>query len=83
MQTRTKWQGTRRNLRAADVVLVREEGAYRNDWPIDSVSETMESDDGQVRKAQVEVVRGGTKKTLLRPIKELALLVPAPAEKHK
>ena len=76
-------QGTRRNLRAGDVVLVREEGAYRNDWPIGRVSEAMESDDGRVRKAQVEVVRGGTMKTFLQPIKELVLLVPAPAEYHK
>ena len=43
----------------------------------------MESDDGRVRKAQVEVVRGGTKKTFLRTIKELVLLVPTPSEKYK
>ncbi|XP_074629552.1 uncharacterized protein LOC141887167 [Acropora palmata] len=83
MQTRTKWQGTRRNLRPGDVVLVREEGPYRNDWPIGRVSKAMESDDGRVRRAQEEVVRDGTKKTFLRPIKELVLLVPAPSEKHK
>ena len=75
MQTRKKWQGTRRNLRAGDVVLVREEGAYRKDWPIGRGSKAMESDDGRVRKAQVEIVRGSTKKTFLRPIKELVLLV--------
>ena len=83
MQTRTKWQGTRRDLRAGDVVLVRDEGAYRNDWPIGRVSEAMGSDDGRLRKAQVEVVRGGTMKTFLRSIKALVLLVPAPAEGHK
>ena len=83
MQTRTKWQETKRNLRAGDVVLVREEGAFRNDWPIGRVSEAIESDDGRVRKAQVEIVRAGTKKKFLRPIKELVLLVPAPAENHK
>jgi len=36
----------------------------------------MESDDGKVRKAQVEVQRDD-RKTFLRPIKELALLVPS------
>ena len=51
--------------------------------PIGRVLEAIESDDGRVRKAQVKVVTGGTKKTFMRPIKELVLLVPAPAEKHK
>lgn len=35
MQTRTKWEKPKRNLRTGDVVLVKEEGAYRHDWPID------------------------------------------------
>ena len=43
----------------------------------------MESDDDRVRKAQVEIVRGSTKKTFLQSIKEVVLLVPAPAEKEK
>ena len=43
----------------------------RNDWPIGRISEAMESNDGRVRKAQVEVVRDGTKKTFLQPIKDL------------
>ena len=46
------------------------------DLPVDR-TEAMESDDGKVRKAQVEVQRGGRKKTFLRPIKELVLLVPS------
>ena len=80
MQTRTKWEEPKRNLRTGHVVLVKEEGAYGNDWPVGRVSEAIESDDGRVRKAQVETVRGGAKKTFLRPIKELVLLVAAPAE---
>ena len=51
MQTRTKWVEPKRNLRTGDVVLVKEEGAYRNDWPIGRVSEATESDDSRVRKA--------------------------------
>ena len=51
-------------MRSGDVVLVKEEGAYRNDWPVGRVSEAIESDDGRVRKAQVETVRSGAKKTL-------------------
>jgi len=33
MQARTKWEEPKRNLHAGDVVLVKEEGDYRNDWP--------------------------------------------------
>ena len=80
MQTRTKWEEPKRNLHTGDVVLAKEEGACRNDWPINRVSEAIESDDGRVRKAQVETVKGGAKKMFLRPIRELVLLVPAPAE---
>ena len=80
MQTRTKWEGPKRNLCTGDVVLAKEEGAYRNDWPIGRVSEAIESDDGRVRKAQGETVRGAAKKTFLRLIKELVPLVPVPAE---
>ena len=80
IQTRTKWEEPKRNLHAGDVVLVKEEGAYRNDWPMGRVTEAIRSDDGQVRKAQVEMFREGKKKTFLRPIKELILLVPTAPE---
>lgn len=83
MQTRTKWEKPKRNLRTEDVVLVKEEGAYRNEWPIGRVSEAIASDDGQVRKVQVKIVRGSMMKTFLRPVKEIVLLVPAPTENHK
>ena len=69
--------------RKRDVVLVKEAGVYKNDWPIGRVSEAIESDDGGVRKAKVEVVRGGTKKEFPRPINDLVLLVPAPPENHE
>ena len=83
MQARTKWETPKRNLSTGDVVLVKEEGAYRNYWPVGRVSEAIASDDGQVRKVQVKIVRGGTLKTFLRAVKELVLLVPAPTENHQ
>ena len=81
---RTERSGRRRkrNLHWGAIVLVKEEGAYRNDWPIRRVSEAIESEDSRVRKAQLEIVRGYTKKKFLRPIKELVLLVPAPHWTH-
>ena len=39
------------------------------------MSEVLRSDDGRVRKVKVSVVRDGEKKTYLRPIKELVLLL--------
>ena len=80
MQTRPKWEEPKRNLNAGDIVLVREQGAHRNDWPMGRITEAIESEDSHVRKAQVEMFREGKKKMFLRPIKELVLLVPAPAD---
>ena len=77
LQSRSKWNCPQRNLTVGDVVLVKEDGAHRGDWPLGRVTKAMESDDGKVRKAQVEVQRDGRKKTFLRPIKELVLLVPS------
>ncbi|KAK2552265.1 hypothetical protein P5673_026796 [Acropora cervicornis] len=76
LQSRSKGNCPQRNLTIGDVVLVKEDGAHRGDWPLGRVTEAMESDDGKVRKAQVEVQRDD-RKTFLRPIKELALLVPS------
>lgn len=39
-------------------------------------TEAIESEDGRVRKANVEIARDGEKKVYLRPIKELTLLLP-------
>ena len=80
MQTRPKWEEPKQNLNAGDIVLVREQGAHRNDWPMGRITEAIESEDGHVRKAQVEMFIEGKKKMFLRPIKELVLLVPAPAD---
>ena len=67
-------------MNVGDIVLMREVGAHRNDWPMGRITEAVKSEDGQVRKAHVEIIREGKKKTFLRPIKELILLVPAAAD---
>ena len=58
---------------------MKEEGTHRNNWPIGRVMEAIQSEDGQVRKARVEIIRDGKKKAFLHPIKELVVLVPAGA----
>ena len=59
---------------------MKDEDAPRNDWPLGRISEAIKSEDGKVRKAQVEVMKEGRKKTYLRPIKELVLLVPVQSD---
>ena len=56
------------------------EDAQRNDWPLGRISEAIKSEDGKVRKAQVEVMKEGRNKTYLRPIKELVLLLPVQSD---
>ena len=80
MQPRRKWSSPRRNLADGDVVLMKEDGAHRNYWPIGRITEAIQSEDGQVRKARVEIIRDGKKKAFLRPVKELVVLVPAGAD---
>ena len=76
LQPRPKWTATRRNLRVGDIVLLRDDAQHRNNWPLGRVTEAIESEDGSVRKASVEIARDGEKKVYLRPIKELILLLP-------
>ena len=78
MQPRRKWSSPRQNLTDGDVVLMKEEGTHRNNWPIGRIMEAIQSEDGQVKKATVEIIRDA-KKAFLRPVKELVVLVPAGA----
>ena len=65
----------RRDLCIGDIILVGDESQHCNDWPLGRVSEVLRSDNSRVRKAKVNVVRDGERKTYLRPIKELVLLM--------
>ena len=76
LQKRSKWNSPRRNLNTGDVVLVKEDDTHRNDWPLGRITEAIKSEDGEVRKGQVELLKEGKERTYLRPIKELVLLVP-------
>ena len=73
---RWKWTETWRDLCAGDVFLMRDESQHQNDWPLGRVVEAIRSEDDRVRKVKVEVVRDGERKTYLRSIKELVLLLP-------
>jgi hypothetical protein len=55
-------------------VLMRDKEAPRNDWPLARVSKTFPSQDGNVRKVEVETAREDRKNRYLRPVTELVLL---------
>lgn len=63
-----------------DIVTVRED-AHRNDWLMGKIVEAMKSNDG-VRKAKVMVWRGGERKTCVRPVREVILILPAEPDTH-
>ena len=80
LQPRQKWSKSQRDLAPGDVVLMKEEGEHRNNWPMGRVQEATKSDDGKVRKVTVAAVKEGRKKTFQRPIKELVLLIPVESQ---
>lgn len=55
---------------------MRDETQHHNDWPLGRVIQVVRREDDRVRKAKVQVVKDGERKTYLRPIKELILLLP-------
>ena len=76
LQHRQKWCETKRDLQEGDVVLVRDEQAHRNAWPMGRVTDAVKSKDGRVRKAVVMTTRDGERNEYFRPVKELILLMP-------
>ena len=59
LQKRVKWQDIQPNLRNGDVVLLLDDESCRNSWPVGLVLNAIPGKDGQVRKAEVRVIKGG------------------------
>lgn len=74
LQKRSKWHSATENLKQGDVVLLKDAGAHRNDWPMGLVSQTFPSSDGLVRSAEVRIVKDQSSTVLVRPVTELILL---------
>lgn len=86
LQQRNKWNHSRRNLTAGDVVIVKEDTLPRNCWQLARVSKAYPSKDGNVRSVQVVLgdaalptdgKRKGPVRRLDRPVNKLVLLVPS------
>lgn len=74
LQERTKWNKVKRNLKVDDVVLVKDENAPRNVWPMGVVTFSVHSDSkGLVRSV---VLRTHTTE-LHRPVNKLILMLTA------
>ena len=75
LQPRRKWQSQTENLKEGDVILQRDKGCARNDWPVGLVIRVFPSSDGLVRKLEVRDIRGGKPKTFVRPISAVVPLI--------
>ena len=71
LQERQKWQRSRRNAEAGDLVLLVDECLPRGQWRLGEVIRVVPGRDGLVRTAEV---RTGTTTSLVRPIQRLCLL---------
>ena len=75
LQERQKWTGAKRNLAVGDLVLVMDNTAPRNSWPMGRVIETFPDKRGLVRQVRIK-----TKTSRLdRPITKICLLQEAEA----
>ena len=77
LQLKTKWNREHHNLSDGDIVMMKDEQAHRNNWPLGRVVNVSRREDGNVRKATVLICRDGQRKTYERPISTLVLLVPS------
>ena len=78
LQTRQKWNDTKRNFQVNDVVLVKDEQLPRNQWPLARVIKVFESPgDNLVRRVELATQ---SSKSVMRPICKLVLLVEGEVE---
>lgn len=75
LQKRTKWHSGGEEINKGDVVLIKEEDAHRNQWPLGVVDEVFYSKDSKVRKVKVTIVWNGSKVSYVRPICYLVRLL--------
>ena len=74
LQIRRKWIDVQPNLGVGDLVLLKNQGLHRNEWPRALVTKVFPGDDGMVRKIEVITSRDETKPTYIRPVTEVVLL---------
>lgn len=75
LQVRKKWQEDHPNLKPGDVVLMKDRESARNDWPLGIITKAFKSEDGKVRKVELDLMKNGERVTYVRPISELVTLL--------
>ncbi|XP_067380596.1 uncharacterized protein [Channa argus] len=75
LQTRSKWQQNRPNIKEGDLVLLKDDQVQRNEWPMALISKAIPDSDGKVRKIELRTAKGGVAKTFVRPITEVIFLM--------
>lgn len=76
LEGRRKWHVTHHDLKAGDVVLLKDDHVARNKWPMASVTTAFPDTDGRVCKVELKNTNRGTPKTFFRPISQVVLLLP-------
>ncbi len=77
LQSRRKWHEMRHNLQEGDIILLKDNQAAHNMWPMAVVTSAIHSQDGKVRTVNLRTTAQGTPKTFTRPITEVVLLLPS------
>ncbi|XP_063761823.1 uncharacterized protein LOC134879300 [Eleginops maclovinus] len=75
LQSRKKWTRSHQNLQDGDIVLLKDNQAARNNWPLAVVTKAIPGTDGRVRKVELKTANQGQPKTYLRPVTETVLLL--------
>ena len=75
LQPRKKWTKSYRNLQEGDIVLLKDNQAARNSWPLAVVTKAFSGGDGRVRKVELKTTDQGHAKTFFRPVSEVILLL--------
>ena len=73
LQERPKWNQVKRNLKVDDVVLLKDDNASRNVWPMGVVTKAEPDAKGLVRSVYLRTHTS----ELHRPVHKLVLLLPA------
>ena len=71
LQQRSKWNSPKRNVAVGDIVLVKDDSAPRNTWPLGRVIKTEPDKNGFVRSVQLKTQTS----ELRRPVDKVVLLL--------
>ena len=91
---RQKWHTDRRNVKVGDIVIVQDSKQLRGNWKLASVSKVFPSDDGRVRKVELQYKNekvtdaaneySGAKFTKIdRPVQRLVVVIPVDEDQQE